>query len=520
MGAMMVARRRSSVALHTYVLAVSAAGLGALALLAAGADLTIVPDRPVAFWVLVVSLVVTESLPVLRRGGTWQSTTAEAIAFAMLLGWGTAAAAFSLVAGSIIADVLQRRAPEKVLFNACQYGLLMTVAGAVYDVLGGQRPFTARDLPAFAAIALLFFLGNFALVGIVTSLAYGRDFLAEFTEVLRVEAWPYLLVFGMAPILLIVANYSVTLVPLLLLPLFAVFRALKSAVEAEEHRADAERAAKAARALATEKAQLAQAERSLVERLRASDRLKDELLATVSHELRTPLAGVLGALTTLSAREGRLSDEQRRELVAMAARQGERLKELIEQLLLASRFEHHAGEQVEQPAVDAAFLAGQAATAAKVAHPERTILLEAGPTLPVRAAPEALLQVLVNLLDNAAKYSPDGTPIRLEASRSGPLAVLAVEDAGPGVPVTERDRIFERFTRLDSGASRRVGGVGLGLYIARQLAQAHGGELLVAEPHGAGYGARFELRLPLAELAEQIGPISLAPDGTIVEHPA
>jgi signal transduction histidine kinase len=514
---MMVAQQRSSAVLHAYVLAVATAGVGVLALLLVDGGVEDLPAQLAVFWVLVACLVVTESLPVVRRGGTWVSTTAEAFAFALLLGWGTTAAALALVIGLIVGDLLRRVGIERLLFNAGQYSLLMAAAGGVYELFGGDRPFTVGELPAFAAAALVFFLGNLALVGIVTSLAYGRDFLAELTEVLRVEAWPYLMVFAMAPVLLIVADYGVGLVLLLLLPLFAVLRALRSAVAAEEQRADAERAAKAARALAAEKVQLAEAERSLVERLRASDRFKEELLATVSHQLRTPLAGVLGALTTLSAREGKLSDEQRRELVAMAARQGERLRELIEQLLLASRFEHAAGERVEQPTVDAALLAGQAAAAAKVAHPERTILLEAGPTLPVRTAPEALLQVLVNLLDNAAKYSPDGTPIRLEAGRSGPVAVLAVEDAGPGVPASERDRIFERFTRLDSGTSRRVGGVGLGLYIARQLAQAQGGELLVGEPHGAGYGARFELRLPLAE---QMGPVSLAPDGTIVEHPA
>ena len=121
--------------------------------------------------------------------------------------------------------------------------------------------------------------------------------------------------------------------------------------------------------------------------------------------------------------------------------------------------------------------------------------------LPVRAAPEAVLQVLGNLLDNAAKYSPDHGPVRLEATRYGPMAVLAVEDTGPGVPPADRERIFERFTQLDSGATRRAGGVGLGLYIARQLANSQGGELLLADPTPPGQGARFELRLPMAELA-------------------
>ncbi|HET9559446.1 MAG TPA: ATP-binding protein, partial [Actinomycetota bacterium] len=115
--------------------------------------------------------------------------------------------------------------------------------------------------------------------------------------------------------------------------------------------------------------------------------------------------------------------------------------------------------------------------------------------------PEAVLQVLGNLLDNAAKHAPDKAPIRVETSRAGALAVLAVEDSGPGVPAADRERIFERFTQLDSGATRRAGGVGLGLYIARQLANAQGGDLLLTDPVPPGQGARFELRLPLAELA-------------------
>jgi signal transduction histidine kinase len=126
--------------------------------------------------------------------------------------------------------------------------------------------------------------------------------------------------------------------------------------------------------------------------------------------------------------------------------------------------------------------------------------------LPVRAAPEAVLQVLGNLLDNAAKYSPDHGPVRLEATRYGPMAVLAVEDTGPGVPAADRERIFERFTQLDSGATRRAGGVGLGLYIARQLAAGQDGELVVCDPALGGQGARFELRLPLTPIAKPPGP--------------
>jgi signal transduction histidine kinase len=497
----MVVRHRSS-GLHAYVLTVSAVGFGSLALLASQGGLATVRQLPPVFWALLICLVVVESLPlVLPRPGNEVITTAETFAFAILLGWGTAAAAFAMTVALLISDVLRRADPERMIFNIGQYGLLITVSGGVYEVLGAGRPFTAEQLPAFVAAATVFFLGNLALVGGVTTLAYGRDFVADLKDELRVEARPYAMVFGMAPIMLVVAEQEVRLLPLVLLPLFAVRVALKTAVQSDQQRAAAEEAAEQAQRVADEHARLAAVEHALVERLQESDRLKDDLLAAVSHELRTPLAGMLGALATLSAREGQLTEPQRQELIGMAVRQGDRLKLQIEQLLLAARLERGGHEQSERPVVDVAAVTREAVAAARAAYPARQLVLEANEVLPVRALPEAVRQVLGNLLDNAAKHAPDRAPIRVEARRVGALAVLAVEDAGPGVPPAERERIFERFTQLDSGATRLAGGVGLGLYIARQLANAQGGELLLADPTPPGQGARFELRLPMAELA-------------------
>jgi signal transduction histidine kinase len=498
----MVAYRRSS-ALHAYVLAVSAVGLALVVLLAVQQGPVAMLRQPPLFWVLLASLVVTESLPILTKvsGGTQAVTTAEAFAFAILLGWGTTAAVYALGLAVLVSDVLRRAAPEKIVFNVGQYTLLMGVSGGVYELLGGDRPFTAGHLPAFAAAALVYFLGNLVLVGLVTTLAHGRSFRADIKECLRAEAWPYTMVFAMAPIMLAVAEQSAGLLPLVLLPLFAVRDALRTAEEAEERRVAAERSAEQARRVADEQARLAAIEHALVEKLQESDRLKDDLLAAVSHELRTPLAGMLGALATLSAREGQLSDPQRQELIGMAVRQGDRLKLQIEQLLLAARLGGSGQEPAERPVVDAAALARDAVAAARAAYPARQIVLDAGQVLPVRAVPEAVLQVLGNLLDNAAKHAPDRAPIRVEARRVGGLAVVAVEDSGPGVPPAERERIFERFTQLDSGATRLASGVGLGLYIARQLANAQDGELLLVDPAQAGPGARFELRLPMTELS-------------------
>jgi signal transduction histidine kinase len=498
----MVAYHRSS-ALHAYVLAVSAVGLCLVALLVVVEGPTTLLRQPPLFWVLLASLVVMESLPILTKvsGGTQAVTTAEAFAFAILLGWGTTPAVIAMALAVLVSDVLRRAAPEKIVFNVGQYALLMAVAGGVYEILSGDRPFGADDLPAFAAAALVYFFGNLVLVGLVTSLAHGRSFAVDLKECLRAEAWPYTMVFAMAPIMLSVAEQSVGLLPLVLLPMFAVRDALRTAEEAEELRLAAEQAAEQAEAVAAEQARLVHTQHALVERLRESDRLKDDLLAAVSHELRTPLAGMLGALATLSAREDQLTDPQRQELVDMAVRQGDRLKVQIEQLLLAARLERSGHEPAERPVVDAAAVAREAVAAARAAYPARQLVLDAGEVMPVRAVPEAVLQVLGNLLDNAAKHAPDKAPIRVAARRVGSLAVVSVEDSGPGIPPAERERVFERFTQLDSGATRRAGGVGLGLYIARQLANAQGGELVATDPPPPGQGARFELRLPTAELA-------------------
>ena len=234
----MVAYHRSS-ALHAYVLAVSAVGLCLVALLVVVQGPTTVLRQPPLFWVLLASLVVMESLPILTKvsGGTQAVTTAEAFAFAILLGWGKTPAVIAMALAVLVSDVLRRAAPEKIVFNVGQYALLMAVAGGAYELLGGDRPFGADDLPAFALAALVYFFGNLVLVGLVTTLAHGRSFVADLKECLRAEAWPYTMVFAMAPIMLSVAEESVGLLPLVLLPMFAVRDALRTAEEAEIGRA-------------------------------------------------------------------------------------------------------------------------------------------------------------------------------------------------------------------------------------------------------------------------------------------
>jgi signal transduction histidine kinase len=254
-------------------------------------------------------------------------------------------------------------------------------------------------------------------------------------------------------------------------------------IRAKAHQAVAEEAAELQRRLTRQ-------EHEVVSRLQEADRLKADLIAAVSHELRNPLTTIVGVFGILRVRRDRLSQAERDELVAMGIQQSERLHRMIEQLLMAARFEQPEGVAslgAARTELDATDLVRQAGAEARARHADRRIAIETNGALPVRVAQDAVVQVLGNLLDNACKYSPDGEPVRLSGTR---------EDAGPGIPEAERQRIFDRFTQLERHSQRRGGGVGLGLYIARQLARSQGGDLLVVDPPD-GHGSRFELHLPL-----------------------
>jgi two-component system OmpR family sensor kinase len=208
----------------------------------------------------------------------------------------------------------------------------------------------------------------------------------------------------------------------------------------------------------------------------------------------------MAMLRTVEQRGSQLGLGQVIDYARTGLQQARRLNNMIDQLLAGAepRVVTLLPHPAERELVDAADLARQAGHVASLTYPGRPIAVEVGGPLPVQVDPDQILEVLDNLLGNAEKYTPAGTEIWVEARREGRSAVLAVEDAGPGVPARERERIFEQFTRLDHGGCREPRGLGLGLTIARQLAHAQGGELVAVDPVRRSTGARFELRLPLA----------------------
>jgi PAS domain S-box-containing protein len=227
-----------------------------------------------------------------------------------------------------------------------------------------------------------------------------------------------------------------------------------------------------------------------VTQAREVERLKDDFVATVSHELRTPLTSIRGFATMLLDPEKPLSEAERHEALGMIRKGVRRLERLIFNLLEVSRIEAR-GTATATAAVDVVSACRRVVAEQLETARERSILLVTdGVDAWAHANEMSFEQIVGNLVSNAIKYAPTG-PIEVNVSRSVKHVVVAVRDHGPGIPTQDHERIFERFERLDTPGAQA--GTGLGLYIARQLATAMGGELTVSSVPGEG--TTFELRL-------------------------
>jgi two-component system phosphate regulon sensor histidine kinase PhoR len=219
-------------------------------------------------------------------------------------------------------------------------------------------------------------------------------------------------------------------------------------------------------------------------------------VATASHELRTPLAAVYGAVKTLRREDLDLDDSTVDTFLNMIESETERLSAIVNQILLAGQLESGRVSLVEREC-DLRELAEGVLSAARMSAPDSVELqLEASNGLTLQCDEDKLRQVLVNLVENAVKYSPDGGTVTVALGAANGRARIEVRDRGLGIPETDHARVFEKFTRLDPGLSRGVGGTGLGLYIARELVERMGGEIAVDS--APGDGSTFVVELPTA----------------------
>jgi len=229
--------------------------------------------------------------------------------------------------------------------------------------------------------------------------------------------------------------------------------------------------------------------------LQELDRKKDEFLSVASHELRTPLTTIKGYTQLLSQTINELPDEERSTYLNAVLGEIDRMMGLISELLDVSRIETNRLQIDRQPIRWIEFLERRA-NAFRVQNPARQIIFEHGDLQNVlHVDPDRMRQVIDNLLSNAIKYSAEATEIEVTARVEGNQMLTSVVDRGIGIPRDEIPKLFERFHRARNVSSRYYGGLGLGLYIARAIVEAHNGAISVESEEGQG--ATFTIRLPL-----------------------
>ena len=249
---------------------------------------------------------------------------------------------------------------------------------------------------------------------------------------------------------------------------------------------------------------------------RRMDRMKDEFLATVSHELRTPLTSIMGALGLLASGAAGALPKAALPLAEVAKRNGERLGQLIDDILDLTKLEGNQMVLQLRPQRLGPLLTE--AIAANQGYAERVgvrLVLQSGSDDPlVLVDAGRLLQVLANLLSNAIKHSRSGDSVELGLACSATQVRIKVRDHGPGIDANFRDRLFEKFSQADSTDRRAQGGTGLGLYISRMFVERMGGRMSVDSV--AGQGATFMVDFPPADaLAAQAAPWVLHIDSDV-----
>jgi two-component system, OmpR family, sensor histidine kinase KdpD len=229
--------------------------------------------------------------------------------------------------------------------------------------------------------------------------------------------------------------------------------------------------------------------------LEASERLRSALFDSVSHELRTPLAAIIGAVTSLTSSEVEYTDEQKEALLCTIEKGASRMDRLVRNLLDMARLESDSFK-LKTEWSDVQDVIGVALATFDEELEGRPTLVTVEDDLPLLMIDfELIVQVLVNVLDNALKYSPPGSEITVTARREAAGVAVSVEDRGPAIPSRELERVFDKFFRVETPGA--AGGSGLGLSICRSIIQVHGGSIWAESRPGGGN--TFTFSLPVAD---------------------
>jgi len=446
------------------VLPVAAGGLAATGAAAWSFSLSTPAGRTVlGVLALLAASALAEAFPVPIEGvsvGATSLANVFIVGTAVIYGWAPAVLVAFVTISSV--EIARRRPPLRVVFNMGLYALAASAAGLAAARTEGDD-LLALSMSAFSASAA-FWLVDVVLLAAVVARSSHERFLPYAWRYVFWTAIPFAIMASLAVLLVVLWDRSPLIAIVLIAPMVAIALYQRSV-------------------------------QSSLDRLREVDRLKDEFVAVASHELRTPLAAVYGAAITL--RQHDLDPKTRDSMLDVIFHESDRLARIVNDVLWASQLESgRLAATIE--ACQAAQLAEEVVADARPRLPDGCSLeLTASSQLPpVAADPEKLRRVLVNLVDNAVKYSPDGGRIEVELESADGYVRFAVRDEGLGIPEAEQERIFDKFHRLDPYLQRGVGGTGLGLYICRELVHQMEGRIWVASR--AGEGSTFSFELPVA----------------------
>jgi signal transduction histidine kinase len=459
------------------VILIAVAGMAVLACFAVSGAETIA-GAGALYWLFAVLLLLGELFPITapRRdeADAEEITTSTTFAFAILIVFGPGPALLTLAFSSALGDIRQHKSIWKTMYNVAQYMLALGAAAGVYTLLGSPHHVSVQHLPAIAAAGFTFFLVNEVLIWVGVGLPNGESLLRYLAREFRFQLWTAAALVALSPIVVITAERSPFLVPLIIVPVAVVYWGASTSLENMRL--------------------VSRLEHSL-EHLQEANRLKDDFVAVVSHELRTPLTSIQGYVKTLIQLTGDLDVDQQRSFLEAADRQSERLRRLIEQLLVVSRLESHV-EPLTVTSVSLRTLTKQIVEELQTtAHGQAFHLRFEELAPPIDTDESKVRQILSNLIENAIKYSPPDSRITVREQVVADRRILSVEDEGPGIPEASKERVFDRFYQVDQSSTRRVGGTGLGLYICAKMAESLGAELRLERSNEEG--SVFSLSLPL-----------------------
>ena len=230
---------------------------------------------------------------------------------------------------------------------------------------------------------------------------------------------------------------------------------------------------------------------------RKSQELQREFVANVSHELRTPLTNIRSYAETISDSVGDLPPDMEKKFLGVILNETDRMTHIVQDLLTLSRFDSGKDElKLTRFSFSEAVQSLYHAVYMEARRHNHELKLDLEPDLPTIVADrERIVQVMMNVVSNAIKYTPDGGHIAISAGRRGDLVWMVVDDDGIGIPAQDRPRIFERFYRVDKARSRQSGGTGLGLSIAKEIVALHQGSLRILDKEGPGLAVCLELKI-------------------------